>query len=135
MGTERLTVKRIKNAALPAAGKRVYLWDDVPGLCLLLTSNGPQSYYLYRKEDGRPLRYKLKGFDEVSIDGARQLARQALASGVTLQAQRKATRRAALDAETLSTLFADYLENYAKLHKREISWSEDKRMFDRYLAK
>jgi integrase len=139
MAKFRFTVRRIQAVKFPKERTRYYVYDEsTPGLCLMLTSKGPQSFYVYRKIDGKPIRYRLAGFDEVTIEQARKLASDVLvkiAGGANLQKQRQAARIAAAGVPTLAALFNDYLENHAKVHLRKVSWTFYERMFKKYLAK
>jgi integrase len=127
----KLTPDRIEKLPRPAKG-RIYYRDTVtPGLAVLVTTTGPASYYLSRKVDGRHVRYRLGGVDDLLLADARKLAAEkinAQARGVDIQAERAAKR----GEMTLGELFAYFLEHHAKPHKK--TWREDAAAFKRYLT-
>jgi integrase len=126
----KFTPDRIAKLPRPAKG-RIYYRDTItPGLAVLVTTAGPVAYYLSRKVDGRHVRYRLGGIDELPLSDARKLAAEkinAQARGVDIQAERAAKR----GEITLGELFAYYLERHAKPHKK--TWADDEKQFNRYL--
>ena len=117
---------------VPPVGKRAYYYDTkMRGLGISITSNGVRSFIVYRKINGKPERITLGRFPDLSIEQARRKAETinaAIAQGENPNDQRRADR-----AEmTLEELFTEYLERYAKLHKR--SWKKDQAQFHRHLA-
>jgi len=124
------TSERIAKLPAPPRG-RVYHYDDkVGGLCLCVTPTGAKTFYLYRKIDGRPERERLGRFPELTIDAARDAAREkigAIAAGRNPAAERR-RRRTTL---TLDQAFEFYLERHARPIKR--TWKEDERQYSRYL--
>ncbi|MDE2293816.1 MAG: integrase family protein [Gammaproteobacteria bacterium] len=74
---ERLHFTKAAIAALPPAphGKRAYYRDDkVRGLQLAVTDHGAKSFILYRRMDGRPTRYFLGHFPDLTPENARAKA-------------------------------------------------------------
>jgi hypothetical protein len=66
-------------ARLPPArkGKRTYLHDDtVPGFGVAVTDKGTKTFFLYRKFAGVPKRVTLGHFPAMSVEAARQKARE-----------------------------------------------------------
>src|SRR5262249_20875580 len=81
---------------------------------------------------GRLLRYTIGTTDQWDLADARDRAGEAIraaAKGVNMAAEKKAERK----AETFGDLAKQYMERYAKKHKK--SWPEDQRIIDTYLNK
>ena len=118
----------------PSHQERVYVYDKrTPGLALCVTRSGSQTFYVYRRIHGRPVRVRLGRLPEMTIDQARKQTAVVLAEiarGNDPQEQKRALRRQC----TLSELFDHYLEIHAKVHCREKSWREDQRLFNKHLA-
>jgi len=114
-------------------GKRTYYYDrKVRGLALAVTPAGTKTFLLYRKIGGRPERITIGRFPDLSVEQARGAASTLngqIALGINPQ-----ERRRALHAETtLGSLFEQYLERHAKVHKR--SWMGDQDQFLRFLSR
>lgn len=116
----------------PEKHQRAFFYDAAePGLCLMVTSTGSKSFYLYRKVAGRPERIPLGKLVETTVDRARELARSKkgdIADGVNPADQRRAAR----GEMTIDELFKRYIDEYAKVHKR--TWEDDQAQYDRYVA-
>lgn len=122
-----LTVAAIKGIPQPAHGKQAWVYDlKVPGLCLLTTANGVQTFYLYRKVKGRPQRVRIGGFPEITIDQARNLAAQLngkIAAGADPQAEKRAIR----DDSTLGEVWERWLKDKKeRLRGRTIETDESR---------
>lgn len=101
------------------------------GLTLYVTSNGTKTFFIRRRIGGRDEKIVLGQFPELSIEQARKLALQRkseVARGVNPN-----TKKKNLNQEmTLKELFYEYLERYAKPHKK--TWDYDEKQFNRYLS-
>jgi len=100
------------------------------GLKLLVRASGTKTFMLYRKIQGRPERVLIGRFPDVTIEQARKQAdilNSKIARGINPNEEKRAIR----DEMTLGNLFKQYLEKYAKLHKK--SWKSDQEQFNRYL--
>ncbi len=132
-GTSRFpfSVNRLRKLPVPDRG-RVYHYDErTAGLCVCVTHTGTQTFYVYRKIDGRPQRMRLGKFPDVSIDAARKAASEfsgEIAAGRDPAAERKARR----ESPTLESLFSHWWETHSKPHKK--TWADDKRIFEKYLG-
>lgn len=132
--TERstaFTIKGIGKLPIPESG-RMY-WHDTQqaALALCITSQGTKTFYCIRRIAGRPTRIKIGRFPEWSVEQARKHAAKLLgeiAQGKNPQAERRSARR----EHTLDGLFGHFLDSHAKPFKK--TWSEDKRLFDKFLA-
>lgn len=117
----------------PTDQERLYVYDKrTPALALCVTTSGSRTFYVYRRIHGRPVRVRLGRFPEMTIDQARKQAAVVLAEiarGNDPQEQKRALRRQC----TLGELFDHYLETHAKVHCREKSWREDRRIFKKHL--
>lgn len=123
---------KLDNLPLPKDGKRLVFRDDkTPYLNLIVYETGRKNFYIYRAVKGVPRRIKLGGYPELTVNQARELAGRVnweIAQGTNIddiQLNRKGK------GITLAELFKEYLENYAKLHKK--TWREDERIFIKYL--
>jgi integrase len=105
------------------------LWDaKVSGLCLRVLPGGVKTWtFRYRPKDSISFkRLGLGRYPEVSLALARERAQEKrveVAGGGDPQTARKAKRDAERSALTFNALADDYLERYAKAHKR--SWAND----------
>src|SRR4051794_17066168 len=72
--------KRLIESLRPAetGGARTVVHDTaVPGLCAVAGATST-SFYLYRRINGRPVRFRLGGFPELTVEQARKLAQKHL---------------------------------------------------------
>jgi Arm DNA-binding domain len=113
-----------------APGKKlVELWDArVSGLCLRVSPGGVRTWtFRYRPKDSASFkRLALGRYPEVGLSLARQRAQEKrveVAGGADPQGERKAKREAQRGAMSFDALANDYLERFARLHKR--SWVND----------
>jgi integrase len=123
--------ERSLDAIAPPAKGRLIVYDtDTTGLYLQITANDARAFYLYRKINGRPTRLKLGDRPPMKVSQAITAAHEqinAIARGLN-PAQIK---REARQAVTFDELFATYIEQHAKRHKR--TWEGDQAQFDRHL--
>ncbi|MBA2654423.1 MAG: tyrosine-type recombinase/integrase [Gammaproteobacteria bacterium] len=119
--------------SLPTAskGKRLYFYDTkTRGLGISITPAGTKTFIVYRWVKGKPERITLGRFPDLTIEQARRMAMEAnadIAKGDNPNDKRRLER-----AEmTFSAMFSEYLERYAKVHKK--SWKADQDQFNRYL--
>jgi integrase len=103
------------------------LWDlKTPGLCLRVSPTGVRTWtFRYRPKDSSSFkRLSLGRYPEVGLSLARQRAQEKrveVAGGADPQGERRAKRGA--PTLTFDRLADDYIERYAKPHKR--SWTND----------
>jgi integrase len=116
----------------PFKGKRAYYYDTkMRGLGVSITSAGTKTFIVYRWVSGKPERVTIGRYPDLSIEQARGKAGEI--NGMIANGQNpNDIRRAELAEITFGELFSEYLESYAKTHKR--SWKEDQNQFKRYLA-
>jgi integrase len=123
--------KELENIAPPLKGRAIYSDTDVRELQLRVTTNGHKSFSLYRKVNGRVERYTIGDLSHITVEQARKRARE-LNAKFDL-GENPADKRRTLRAEmTFGAMFQDYLEHYARPHKR--TWEQDKATFDRHLV-
>jgi integrase len=133
---ERLT-KKIVEGLLPdtsEAAKRenrkmrdILAWDsEVPGFGVKVTPAGKRMYFIYyRTVSGQQRRPKVGEHGALTVDGARQIARQWLAqaaAGGDVSDERR-TKRA---SGTVAELAKRYLTEYAEPHKKPRSVQSDR---------
>jgi hypothetical protein len=114
-------------------GERLVVYDTKqPGLIAELRAGGTLSFYVYRRQrGGPPLRRRIGPYPALTVEGARDKAKEwtvELVKGDDPHVAMRASRHEA----TLKDLFTHWLESHAKLHKR--TWSEDERQFSKLLA-
>lgn len=123
--------KRTLLALRPPEAGRVYVYDiKTPNLALCVAATGVMTFYRYGKVNGRPERIHIGRFPDVTVEMARDACRDItgrVARGEDPQQERR--KRGGL---TFPQLFARYLEEYAKPHKK--TWQHDEYQFKRYLA-
>ena len=126
MPTEKLTAKRVESIK-PTAGKRVDYFDSqVRGLVLRVTEHGAKSWSVMYRHRGKLRRLTLGPLsDRFGLAEAREQAKDAL-EAVRGGKDPAAEKQQARKAESIADLIEDYIEKYAKRHKR--SWREDKRI-------
>jgi integrase len=126
------TVASLKSLACPPDKPRLYVYDlRTPALAYCVTENDARSFYLYKRVDGKPERFKLGNANEITIEQARTLAAKRngqIASGVN-PCEEIRQRKHEL---TLGELWEWYRDHHAKPHKR--SWKRDEQQYDDRLA-
>jgi integrase len=122
------TREHIVRLPAPTNGQRSYYYDaKVRGLAMAITPLGKKTFILYRKVAGRPERITIGPFLDLSIEQARKRAEElnaAIATGQNPGDKRRSVR----DEWTLGELFAQYLEQHAKVHKK--TWRDDVGLFN-----
>jgi integrase len=119
----RFTARTV--ASLRPNGRRAeYVDADCPGLSLRVTSAGVKTWVVRYRHRGRSRRLTLARADVLPLAKARDRARDALrdASNGKDPALVKQQDRT---ATTIGALATDYIERYAKAHKK--SWDQDER--------
>ena len=112
-------------------GRLVYHDIREKGLSLYITSNGTKTFFIRKRVNGRDEKIVLGRFPDISVEQARKLAlvnRGEIAKGVNPNAEKKKLRQ----ETSLKGLFDEYLERYAKKHKK--TWEYDGKQFKRYLS-
>lgn len=126
------TIRSIETLAKPTMGKRTYYYDTkVRGLALAITDKGAQTFFVYRKIDGRPERVTLGRYPDLSIENARGLASEVnakIAQGTNPNREKNKLRSELIFKE----LFLRYLEQHSKIHKK--TWREDSNQYRLYLS-
>jgi integrase len=79
-----------------------------------------------------PVRVRLGGFPEITVDDARREASKYLAE-MAKGINPASSHRRRKEEATIKDLFANWLERHAKPHKK--TWAEDQRQYDAYLEK
>ncbi len=122
--------RRIEELSLPENGRDQYRDAKTPGLVLRVTSNGTKTFSIYRKVAGRPFRYALGTFPQMSVEQAREEAMDVLGR-LNRGENPVAVRRATREVPTVKELFGQWIQ-HAKLRKK--TWRDDQRMFDKYFV-
>lgn len=113
--------------AIPPSQKDQLFWDsEVPGFGVKVTPKGKRAYFIYyRNRLGQQRRPKIGDHGSITLDEARNIARQQLASvasGTDISAQRQVER----SVGTVAELADRYLSEYAEAHKKRSSIKTDK---------
>src|ERR1700730_16551383 len=115
--TVHLTAQTVKGLTAGITGRTDYFDTDVTGFGLRVTASGIKSWiYLYRV-NGRPRRYTIGRYPDLSLADARlraKTARNEVARGVDPSATKVQLRR----AETFGELADQFIDDYAKPRKR-----------------
>lgn len=126
--------KRAVDAIVPPASGEINLWDsEVPGFGLRVRYTGSRVYVVeYRNRAQRKRRVTLGPHGRLTVDQARDLARQILAAVARGEdpAQERQNDRS---APTFDEFAARYLEQHATLKKKKASIAADERVLRLYL--
>ncbi len=126
--------KRAVDAIVPPTSGEINLWDsEVPGFGLRVRSTGSRVYVVeYRNRAQRKRRVTLGAHGRLTVDQAREVARQILAAVARGEdpAQERQENRSAPTFEEFS---ARYLEQHAALKKKPASKAADERILRLYL--
>ena len=119
--------------SIEPTGVRAEVWDNGnPGFGVRIGAKGDVSFqYLYRL-GGKSRRYTLGRYPALSLRAARleyQTAVSAVAEGRDPALERDGKREAERSAITVQALCQEFVERYAKLHKR--TWQSDARRLER----
>src|SRR5688572_18836181 len=132
MPTVHLTAQTVKGLNAGATDRTDYFDTDVRGFGLRVTANGVKSWiYLYRI-NGRPRRYTIGRYPDLSLADARDRAKAArndVAKGMDPSAAKVELR----NADTFAELAESYLTEHAKKRKR--TWREDEQVIKTELAR
>jgi integrase len=127
----RFNKRLIESLALPTAD-RTYVYDDAQaGLAICLTSAGARTFYCCYRADGRFVRYRIGPFPAVTVEQARDRAKE-LIGEVVKGADPQRSKRDRRTEWTLEEVFNYHLEHFARLQKK--TWQQDERMFNAYLS-
>lgn len=120
----KLTKKIVEG--LPTSDKDLLTWDsEVPGFGIKVTPKGKRIYFAYyRAASGQQRRPKIGEHGVLTVDQARQIARQWMAQAAT-GADISKERQDSRDAGTVAALAARYLKEYAASHKKPRSVQTD----------
>jgi len=125
------TKTAIETVQAPSHG-RMHVFDTkVRGLALRITDKGAKSFYVYRKVNRKPVRVFICKWPDLTVE---QIRKQAEAINARLARGENPIddRREARECKTLSEVWAWYLQNYAKPHKK--SWRFDEWQYNRFLT-
>ena len=128
-----LTKKRIDALVYEGnANERDVRWDDrLPGFGVRVYPSNRKSFVLSYRCKGRKRLLTLGRYGVLTLDQAREAARQALVelgSGSDPLEQRQKTAQ----GETINDLAAAYMQRHAKIHKK--SWKDDQRAINKYIS-
>jgi integrase len=129
----KLTKKFVERLE-PHPDRDCFVWDAaLPGFGLRLYPSGVRKYVVqYRTQDNRQRRSALAQHGVLTVEQARELARDILAKvrkGADPAAEKKATR----DAPTVRDLARDYIDRHAIPNKRPSSVADDEAMLKRVI--
>lgn len=128
-----LTKTLIQGLVCPPDKRAVVVYDNaVNSLCVHVTKSS-KSFYVYRKANGRPIRYKLGSFPELSVEVARKRAIRDLGEIVQGKDPRE-ERRSIRDSITLEELFWRWEKEHAALRHTDKTRRTDKSRFDTCFA-
>lgn len=131
----KLTEIGIKRLAAPEKG-RLEVWDTLlPAFGVRVTASGQKTFGVMYRVGGVQRRQTLGSYPAVTLADARKLARKAFAQVAEGRdpSTEKRERREGGKADSFRAVAAEYVDRYAKRHKRERSWREDERLIRREL--
>lgn len=134
MTTERITFTKKTIEGLPEAaqGKRRYYQDArVTSLRLEITDTGKKTYKVYRKMNGRPVRYTIGDIRDWSLEKARAKAEEVsalISNGTNPNIEKRRIR----EETTFGELFNEYMERHSRKHKR--TWKQDEWELKKFLS-
>ena len=120
-----MTARWVSSVEPPKKGQLDYFDQKPGGLILRVTARGVKSWCCMYRHGGRLRRLTLGKHPILSLSEARELAVKAQRS-VTLGEDPAAQKQTRRHAVTISNLASQYLELYARVHKR--SWRRDEQM-------
>jgi Arm DNA-binding domain len=129
----RLTQIGIKRLQVPEKD-RLEVWDTLlPSFGVRVTTSGQKTFMVMYRAHGVQRRQTLGGFPAVTLAAARRMARRIFAQVAEGRdpSIEKRERREGGKADSFRAVADEYVERYAKRHKR--SWRQDKRLIDREL--
>ena len=112
-------------------GSRDVRWDDrMPGFGVRIYPSGVKSFVLSYRHQGRKRLMALGRYGVLTLDMARDKARQALvdSNGGRDPLDQRAKRN---HGETIADLAETYMERHAKVHKK--TWLADQRAINKYI--
>lgn len=131
----RLTKRSIEAIPTPDSGRIAIFDEDLRGFCIVLTSAGSRTYYLYRKVNGRPQRIRIGNYPELAPEAARRLVEKAvgeIAEGKDPMAERRKRRQRNAQDPSFSELLDHALEHHWKPRCR--TWKQMEQTFNTYSA-
>jgi integrase len=130
----KLTKRIVEGAEPPRSTQDLNLWDsEVPGFGVRVRAGGSRVYVVeYRNREQRKRRLTLGPHGRVTVDQARELARQALAAVARGEDPAEA-RQDQRGAPTLADLAKRYMEQHAGPKKKPASVGADERILRLYV--
>jgi integrase len=123
------THSRLEAIKPPKTGRDSYRDAKVAGLTFVITANASQSFYFYKRINGKPSRIRIGSYPDISIDEARKEAQKF--NGEIAKGENPHTaRRNKTAVPTVTELFEYWLATHGKVHKK--TWEDDVRMFNKY---
>lgn len=122
------TVRWIEAVKPPEKGQVDYFDTKPPGVGLRISNGGRKTWFVMYRSGERLRRLTLGTFPSLSLSDARsqaEAAKRAVALGEDPALQKQSVRI----APTVADLSAQYIDMYAKVHKK--SWRGDERIFHR----
>ena len=128
MAKATFTVRWVEAVKPPEKGQVDYFDTKPSGVGLRVSKSGRKTWFIMYRSGGRLRRFTLGTFPPLSLADARSLA-EAAKRAVALGEDPAAHKQSARSAPAIADLVTQYLEMYAKVHKR--SWRIDERRFRR----
>lgn len=120
----KLTNRAAEAAPIPAPGKRSIVWDeDVGGFGLKIYPTGKRSFVLDYRIDDRHRRITIGQFPHITVEQARQAARQMI--GMIAAGQDPAAKKPEPEVRTMTALCEDYMQQWSRPRKK--TWYDDER--------
>jgi integrase len=127
----RLNKEAVQSLDIPASGRKYAYDTKTPGLAVCVTASKRKTFYLVKKVNGRPIRYRLGRCDEITVEQARKSATEKLADIARGEDPQK-IRQLARKGLSMKKVLKEWIR-YAKSHKK--SWKGDEFTIEKFLRK
>ena len=126
--------KKLVESLEPHTSKDFISWDDdLKGFGIVVLPTGRKTYVIqYRNQERVKKRFKIGTHGELTAEEAREAARKKLGE-VALGGDPAREKIEFRLAPMFHSLCSDYLEKYAREHKRDKSYNEDERLIHSFL--
>lgn len=130
--TINFTKSTLNNLPLPKKHQGTSYKDtQVKGLIVSVRKTGTKSFFLYKKVEGKPERFYLGRYPDLSIDNARKLAQVKLGE-IAIGRNPPQERREKRQEMTLGQLIDKYMEQYSKPQKK--TWRADELQYKLFFS-
>lgn len=128
----RFTKSILDNLKPPLKGRSYFHDEKEQGLSAYITAQGSITFYTRKRINGRDVRMTIGEYPDITIEQARKKAQELKGLVASGKDPYEEKRRAKAMNKTFEELYHEYMERYAKKHKR--SWKYDEREVNKFLT-